>query len=181
MAWHKIPWLLEAVPGSYSVCVWNTQGEQVFGYNQHVLRSAASLVKVPLAMAVYGDAALACPGVDLDMKVTLQDVDRVEGEGSVDRAPAGTTKPVRDLVGHALRESDNTAANLLIRLVGLDGVRLRGGQDRPGDGRGDSDVRPLHRVGPGRSVLRRLCRARGRDMLQRQWPVHHTKSSSAAV
>ncbi len=107
--------LLESAAGDYSLCVWR-DGAQVYGYREHVTRSAASLVKVPLALAIV-DA-----GIDLDAVVILREPDRVAGDGTFDRAPAGTSATVRELIGYALTESDNTASNLLIDRIGMDRV-----------------------------------------------------------
>jgi beta-lactamase class A len=115
--WHEVTVLLDQAPGDYSLCVWNAHGEQMYGYREQVERSAASLIKVPLALAIY-----ASQGLNLDTSVTLTEADRVEGEGSFDLAPAGTSKTIRELVAHSLIESDNTASNLLIDGVGFEQV-----------------------------------------------------------
>jgi beta-lactamase class A len=107
--------LLESAAGDRSLCVWR-DGALVYGYREHITRSAASLIKVPLAMAIV-DA-----GIDLDATVTLHESDRVAGTGSFDTAPAGTIATLRDLVSYALTESDNTASNLLIDHIGFDRV-----------------------------------------------------------
>jgi beta-lactamase class A len=119
--WNEVTMLLDATPGDYSVCVWNARGQQVYGYREEVVRSAASLIKVPLALAIYAIHETDLTAA-LDLSVTLAETDRVEGEGSLDNAPAGTTKTVRELVAHTLIESDNTAANLLIERIGFDPV-----------------------------------------------------------
>lgn len=110
--------LLASAPGDYSVCVWSGDGRQRYGYQEHVVRSAASLIKVPLAMALVD----AQPRLPLQATVALAEADRVEGEGSFDRAPVGTVKTLEALIGHALIESDNTASNLLIDRIGSDAV-----------------------------------------------------------
>ena len=114
--------LLNNASGTYSLCVWTAQGQQVYGYNERVERSAASLIKVPLAMTVLDVVATGAAHFDLETKLSLREADRVEGTRGFDTAPEGTTKPVRALIVHALRESDNTASNLLIELVGFERV-----------------------------------------------------------
>lgn len=116
--WDRLTTLLHAAPGEYSVCVWTAQGQPIFSYNADVIRPAASLIKVPLAMALVD----AQPQIKLDTALTLAETDRVEGDGTFDRAPAGTIKTVHELIGHALIESDNTAANLLINCIGFAAV-----------------------------------------------------------
>jgi len=119
--WHNLQQLLHAAPGTWSVCVWDAAGRQRYGLNEHAVRSAASLIKVPLAIAVL-DALAQGAAFALDTPVVLREADRVAGTGGVDMAPVGTIKTVRKLICHALRESDNTASNLLIDLVGMERV-----------------------------------------------------------
>jgi beta-lactamase class A len=117
--WHELNSLLDRAPGAYSVCVWDAAGQQIYAYSEQVVRSAASLIKVPLVMAVLDAVAEGSVLCSLNTQLTLVEADRVEGPGGFDTAPAGTTKTVRQLIGHALRESDNTASNLLIDVVGF--------------------------------------------------------------
>ena len=76
------------------------------------------MIKLPLALALVD----AQPPIDLDRSVRLLTDQRVEGTGSWDNAPAGSSATLRDLVGYALRESDNTAANQLIARLGMAAV-----------------------------------------------------------
>lgn len=115
--WTALTTLLDQAPGRYSVCVGTATGVPIYDYAGKVVRSAASLIKVPLALAIYDTLPHR-----LDEPVTLREGDRVAGEGSFDGAPPGTVRTVRELIGHALRESDNTAANLLIERIGFEAV-----------------------------------------------------------
>ncbi|MBU1331174.1 MAG: class A beta-lactamase-related serine hydrolase [Gammaproteobacteria bacterium] len=78
----------------------------------------ASTVKLPVAIAVL-------QGVDegrlsLDQAVELTAEDKVDGSGGTVWSEVGTTFSIRTLLEEMLRESDNTAADMLIRLVGVD-------------------------------------------------------------
>ncbi len=122
-SWPGLDRLLAAAPGAWSACVQTLDGATVYEYAADIARPSASLIKVPLAMALvsagqcrdHGDTAL-----DLELEETLREEDRVDGEGAFDAAPVGTRRTRRELIGHMLRESDNTAANLLIRAIGID-------------------------------------------------------------
>lgn len=116
--WDALTELLATAPGDYSLCVADAAGRVRYGYQEQRVRSAASLIKVPLALAIVD----AQPPLDLATTITLREAERVEGSGTLDSAPAGTVVTLRDLIGHALIESDNTASNLLIAQLGFDRI-----------------------------------------------------------
>ena len=122
--WDALDRLLDSAPGEWSVCVQRPNGEAVYAYAADAVRPAASLIKVPLAMALIESdkARRDGAGLDLTAGVTLREEDRVEGDGTFDAAPVGTTRTRWELLGHTLRESDNTAGNLLIATIGMDAV-----------------------------------------------------------
>ena len=122
-AWTELDQLLDAAPGAWSACVQLLDGTPVYDYAADIVRPSASLIKVPLAMALVASSRRqGHEGVDLQVTETLCEVDRVEGDGTFDGAPAGTSRTRWELIGHMLRESDNTAGNLLIRAIGMDTV-----------------------------------------------------------
>lgn len=110
--WDDLDRLFTAAPGDYSAYVCNLRGAVHYAYRSDVVHPAASLVKVPLALTVNDYARQGL--LDLDQTVELTDAVRVEGEGTVDRAPAGMRWSYAALLYHMLHESDNTAGNLLI-------------------------------------------------------------------
>jgi len=77
----------------------------------------ASMVKVPVALAVL--RAVDRGTVSLDTTVSLRTSDYVDGAGSTNLAPVGTHLSVRSLLEQTIVRSDNTAADVLIDLVGL--------------------------------------------------------------
>jgi len=123
--WQALGLLFDQAPGDWSACVQLPGGETVYAYAADQIRPAASLIKVPLAMALIDAAHGRLPSaqkIDLDRAVTLREEDRVEGDGAFDAAPVGTVRTLHELIGHTLRESDNTAGNLLIVAIGMDAV-----------------------------------------------------------
>lgn len=91
-----------------------------------------SAVKVPIAIAVL-------QGVDqgehrLDEEMTLQASDKVDGSGDLVWQDEGVAYSVRNLLNEMLIESDNTAANMLIRLVGEDRLNERTRENMGGTG-----------------------------------------------
>ncbi|WP_034388909.1 serine hydrolase [Deinococcus sp. YIM 77859] len=61
-------------------------------------------------------------------EVTLTDADKSLPSGTLQDAPAGSRYTLRDLAARMIRESDNTATDLLLRVVGRSGVEARLGQ-----------------------------------------------------
>ncbi len=63
--------------------------------------------------------------LSLGQKVALNDVDKIDGSGNVVWQKSGTPYAVGDLLKRMLMESDNTAANMLIRTIGEDTLNQR--------------------------------------------------------
>jgi beta-lactamase class A len=87
------------------------------GYNDGAVMPAASTIKVPVMVEVFKQ--LETGNFDLDRHVTLLENDKDYGSGDLCDAPAGTTYTVDELLEKMIDISDNTATNMLIRLVGL--------------------------------------------------------------
>jgi beta-lactamase class A len=62
---------------------------------------------------------------DLQRRVTLQASDKDYGSGDLCDAPAGTSYAVSELLEKMIDISDNTATNMLIRLVGRRSINLQ--------------------------------------------------------
>ncbi len=78
----------------------------------------ASLIKLPLMVAAYH--AVESGELDLAKSITLTDDDKVPGSGILtDHFSSGATLPLRDYVRLMIRDSDNTATNIIIDQVGL--------------------------------------------------------------
>ncbi len=77
---------------------------------------AASTIKIPVMVEVFRD--LEAGRFDLDKQVTLLARDRDWGSGDLCDAPVGSSYSVGDLLEKMIDVSDNTASNMLIRLVG---------------------------------------------------------------
>jgi beta-lactamase class A len=90
------------------------------GFNAGSSMPAASTIKVPVMVAVFRE--LANGKFDLTHRVTLLARDKDWGSGELCDAPAGTTYAVSTLLDKMIDISDNTATNMLIRLVGLHAI-----------------------------------------------------------
>jgi beta-lactamase class A len=78
---------------------------------------AASTIKIPVMVEVFRE--LEAGRFDLQTHVTLRAHDKDWGSGDLCDAPVGSSYTVGTLLGKMIDVSDNTATNMLIRLVGL--------------------------------------------------------------
>ncbi len=88
--------------------------------NANAAMPAASTIKIPVMVEVFRQLELG--RFDLNTRVTLLARDRDWGSGWLCDAPVGSTYSVSHLLKLMITVSDNTAANMLIRLVGRGNV-----------------------------------------------------------
>lgn len=87
-------------------------------YNADKAFPAASLAKVPIMLACfYADQK---KKIDLKDTVILKSAQKVLGSGILKDLPEGTSLTVEELVDLMITQSDNTACNILIDLLGFD-------------------------------------------------------------
>jgi beta-lactamase class A len=87
-----------------------------YAYNSDRLFPSASLVKIPIMAAVF--QAVQENRLTLDQLVTLKGSDQVSGSGIIKTMSAGSQFTVGQLLELMVTRSDNTAANMLINLLG---------------------------------------------------------------
>ncbi|MEZ6078365.1 MAG: serine hydrolase [Pirellulaceae bacterium] len=91
-------------------CHWNYQGQRVM--------PTASLIKLPIMLEAYRQAAVGA--VSMDDMLTLRAEDQVPGSGILTaHFSPGLTLSLRDAVRLMIRYSDNTATNLVVDHIGL--------------------------------------------------------------
>jgi len=86
------------------------------GVNANAIMPAASTIKIPIMVEVFKQMEKG--KFDFNRHVHLQAGDRDWGSGDIAGAPIGTGYSVSYLLTKMITVSDNTAANMLIRLVG---------------------------------------------------------------
>ena len=88
----------------------------VTGYNLNRSMPAASTIKIPVMIEVFRQMARG--RFTLTHVMHLRAEDRDYGSGDLAYAPLGVSITVKELLSKMIDISDNTAANMLIRLVG---------------------------------------------------------------
>jgi len=108
--------LAERFPATSAVEVLDLSSGYRIGYNAGASMPAASTIKVPVMVEVFRQLELG--RFDLTRRMTLLGSDKDFGSGDLCDAPSGSTYSVNDLLEKMIDISDNTATNMLIRLVG---------------------------------------------------------------
>ncbi len=96
---------------------------RTFNYNSRARCKSASMIKLPILI----EAAVRVSNGDLHWhrNLTLRDSDKVGGAGILFDLTSGTTLTLRDLCMLMIVISDNTAANMLIDLLGTAPINAR--------------------------------------------------------
>ena len=103
-------------PGHVAVSIEDLNTGQRTSVNGDAQMPAASTIKIPVMVEVFRQ--LAAGNFDLNRGVTLTDRDRDWGWGDLADAAHGSRYTVQRLLTLMIDDSDNTATNMLIRLVG---------------------------------------------------------------
>jgi len=103
-------------PGMAAYAVSDLATGYTSGYNMNAVMPAASTIKIPIMVEVFKH--MAAGDFDFNRRVELLAGDRDWGSGNICNSPTGSTFPVSTLLTQMITVSDNTAANMLIRLVG---------------------------------------------------------------
>jgi beta-lactamase class A len=114
--------LITAGKGIYGVSIYHFETEEEFVHNQDDEFYAASIIKVPIMAAVF---ALVAEGkLSLSDKIQVRSEDVVPGDGILKNLTPGLEWTIHDLITLMIIESDNTATNRLIDLVGVENIQL---------------------------------------------------------
>lgn len=105
-------------PGRLGVYVKRLDNGETFAYEADRPWYLASSAKLPVAIAMLQEIEQGRHSPT--ERVLLQETDKVDGSGAVVWQKNGTSYTVQQLLKRMLMESDNTAANMLIRSIGID-------------------------------------------------------------
>lgn len=112
---------LATAPFRAGVFVRSTSGETLLEHVADAAFPSASVIKVPLVMTLYADAAEGRHDVERQVAAG----DRVDGSGVLRDLRDVTMLSLRDLAALTIGLSDNTATNRLIEVVTTERVALR--------------------------------------------------------
>lgn len=106
--------------GVYGLYVVDLKTGFSYGVNEEEAFEPASLNKLPAMLALYREAEKR--RLDLDSEYLLKESDKRSGSGSLSGKPEGFELTYRDLVYYMAKESDNTAFNIVINILGAEKV-----------------------------------------------------------
>lgn len=113
--------LIERHAGTVSVAIKNLSTGEEFMHNANLPMPTASLIKFPVMVEAYRQAAAG--EVDLQTLATLDEDDKVPGSGVLTtHFSAGAKISLRDAIRLMIAYSDNTATNLVLDEIGLQSV-----------------------------------------------------------
>ncbi|MGH3148039.1 MAG: serine hydrolase [Rubrobacter sp.] len=107
---------IEGYPGVAGVYVRELDGDLGYGVRPDEQFFAASIIKVPVMVAVYRKVEEG--ELSFSQQVEIKEEDWAAGAGWLQWEEAGTKKPLGDLLLLMMTQSDNVATNALVRLVG---------------------------------------------------------------
>jgi beta-lactamase class A len=116
----KLSRLANQAPGEVAISVLDLTHGYAISINGDTNLPAASTIKIPVMVEVMRQIALGKFG--FQRTVSLRDSDRDCGYGSLCEAAWGSRYTVWELTWAMITVSDNTAANMLIRLVGRQNI-----------------------------------------------------------
>ncbi|MGH2450826.1 MAG: serine hydrolase [Candidatus Limnocylindria bacterium] len=112
---------LARLSGRAGLTAYGADGRPLFEHDADAALPAASVIKVPLVMALHADAAAGL----LDLGEELEVGARVDGSGLLRHLAGPRTLSIRDLATLAVAVSDNTATNRLVERIGMERVNAR--------------------------------------------------------
>lgn len=115
----RIPLLEEKYGCSVGCAIWDARsGETLCAYRENVVYKSASLIKTPIMLCALEEVEKGC--LSLETKITVQPKQCVGDEAPVIKD--GMDVPLSVLLEYMITESNNSATNVLIDLLGMEKV-----------------------------------------------------------
>lgn len=118
---RKILDLIKDLQGIYGVYGEDLETGVNFGINEDKIFPAASLIKLPVFVAIYQEIEKG--NLSLTTSYKLQAKDKISGAGSMYYAPAGTVYTYEKMLELMGKQSDNTAFNVFVKVLGTEKIQ----------------------------------------------------------
>lgn|SRR5690625_2860238 len=118
---EKIKAFTKETGGTWGISLKDMQTDEAWAMNGDERFHAASVIKVPIMAAVF--QAIEKGHHSLAEKIALQAEELVGGTGVLQHMTPGTKLTIEDLLLLMIIQSDNTATNMMIELVGRSAIQ----------------------------------------------------------
>lgn len=112
--------IVDTTQGVLGLAAYDLKTGERFGINDDVVFPQGSAIKIPILMEVFKQAHEGT--FDLNDRLSISEDAKVGGSGIIKELGTGSVFSIRDLCVLMIMESDNTATNVLIDLVGMESV-----------------------------------------------------------
>lgn len=112
--------IINPLPGKIGIYYKDLTTGQSFQYNPDELFIAASVIKLPILIAVFQE--IEGRNLRRDDSLRLSHSDKVPGCGALNQMHSGLEVTIMDLCKLMITLSDNTATNMLIRTLGIEKI-----------------------------------------------------------
>jgi beta-lactamase class A len=110
--------IVKSAPGNYGIYFADLNDPEEFGINEKQMFTAASVNKVPIVAVLYYLDRIG--KINLNEKITIQKEDiQSYGTGTFGTQQPGSVYSLKTLAKLALKQSDNTAAHVLAKRIGM--------------------------------------------------------------
>lgn len=121
-AWHQLQEIIikevKFFRGNAGIVIKDLKTGWEITINEEEIFPAASVIKMPIMVSCF--KAIKEGRINLDDKVKLRAEYITEGSGILKKRPLGSEYKIEDLITLMITISDNTATNILIKLLGFD-------------------------------------------------------------
>lgn len=114
----RIGYQVNHFPGTSGIVIVDLKRGWTIEYNADMIFPSASLIKVPVMIALYD--AQTQGRISLDETLSVERRLKAGGSGKLKYMRSGTKITIRQLIYTMITESDNTATNMLTDYLGLD-------------------------------------------------------------
>lgn len=113
---------MENIKGNYSLAFMDLNQSQSISINNEKT-VAASVIKIYIMIEAYYQVYN--NELALNKQITLTNSMKTDGSGVIQSAPEGTKYTIEELINFMMIKSDNTAANILIDILGMNNINDR--------------------------------------------------------
>lgn len=115
---EKLRMLSDNYKAKVGIYIKDLKTSRTWEYNADRLFRSASLIKLPIMLAVF--SLVKENKLSLETEFVLTSSDRMDGSGSIKWAQEGTRFTVLELTYRMITDSDNTATKILLNNIGID-------------------------------------------------------------